>query len=152
MAAIPTDELLIDARNYLKHLPPHVATRKGALLLARLVNDVDLLRTALARWMTHPQAECVPTQAIAMGKRALAGEELADLDVVAIARKVEAENERLRDGYRWLEGLADGRTIEIHVNEDDGEISLSAGAFGITHIDLADLCIEQAANAAGSER
>ncbi|KKN49366.1 hypothetical protein LCGC14_0643420 [marine sediment metagenome] len=54
------------------------------------------LRMALARWMTHPSAECVPTQAIEMGRRALAGKDIADLDVVVIARKAEAEVERLR--------------------------------------------------------
>ena len=58
--------------------------------------EVERLCIALARWMIHPPAECVPTQAIEMGRRALAGEDIADLDVVAIARKAEAEAERLR--------------------------------------------------------
>ncbi|KKN70603.1 hypothetical protein LCGC14_0428760 [marine sediment metagenome] len=62
--------------------------------------EIERLRMALARWMTHPSAECVPTQAIEMGRRALAGKNIADLDVVVIARKAEAEVERLRDGLQ----------------------------------------------------
>ncbi len=62
------------------------------------------------------------------------------------------EIDRLRDGYKWLEGLAEGREIGITVSEADGTLTISTGIHQLyAHVDLADLCMQEAAKAAKGE-
>ncbi len=64
-----------------------------------------------------------------------------------------AELTRLRAGYHWLEQLLDGvegQAITMIMNESDGEIEISHKGHSLhRHIDLADLCMEQATVAGG---
>ena len=63
-------------------------------------------------------------------------------------KTLQAEVERLRAGYLWLEGLAEGRQIVISVDPVDGTLEISKGIYRLyEHVDLADLCIRQAAEA-----
>ncbi len=60
---------------------------------------------------------------------------------------IAADRDRLKEGWRWLEQLAEDQGITIRVARD-GEIEISQ-ADGIhslyTHVDLADLCSQEAA-------
>lgn len=56
------------------------------------------------------------------------------------------EIEQLRAGYHWLEGLAEGRQIVISIDPIDGTLEISNGIHALfQHIDLADLCVREAA-------
>ena len=59
------------------------------------------------------------------------------------------EIERLQDGYRWLEGLAEGRGITITVQPEDGSLEISSDIHSLyNHVDLKDLCVAESAQAA----
>lgn len=47
MSDIPTEELIVDTRNYLRCLPPHIKECKSALMLSLLADEVERLQAAL---------------------------------------------------------------------------------------------------------
>ncbi|KKN88324.1 hypothetical protein LCGC14_0248860 [marine sediment metagenome] len=114
---------MTDFSNQLRDIAMRPAvSRKDRDCFRGAATKIEHLKMALARWMKHPPAECVPTQAIVMGKRALEGEDLADLDVVTRACKAETEIERLQGIVDSLpvdaEGVAivPGRTVALRHN------------------------------------
>lgn len=68
-----------------------------------------------------------------------------------LADAMEKDVDRLRAGYVWLEELAD-KGFSMSRTEADGTIEISRGIHALYHhVDLADLCVQEAAEASRDE-